>query len=360
MEPLATSPWKQRKLRYTTIVMLFALYAAHGRAQNPQQIVLPLATAKEQREILNVLDSRFAVLDQAVATPKFRDSFGSNVNPGRDFRGRTPIDDYRDFVLAPATRADIGEQRRRAVSDLDSGNLKVSEQELFEFGLKIKAQTALWLGITEYWTSVGPPPIWSPFREVLRSNGIEPHDIDRFDALSKIFRQQISLGKFAEAMNRTWPKLVALQVEAAKSDSAALDQLDPHKIKRLYASNLRGRCPHVMVRIPEDASVGLDPTQPQPSLVYPAEARGQRETGTVYVGSIISKEGCAQLASVFGSSGYELLDRAAVDHVMKLHFRPTKIQGVTEEGTVVVPIKFEMVETRRGAPIVAPTPDQDL
>jgi TonB family protein len=328
--------------------MLFVLFAISARGQSPQQIKVPLATASEQREILSVLDSRLKVLEQALATPKFRNSAtGGSVKVDADFRVRTPIDDYRDFVLTTTVRADIGELRQRAVSDLDSGNLKVSEQELFDLGLKINAQTALWHDITEYWTSVGPPQIWRPFREVLKSNGVEPHYSDRFDALSQTFRQQISHGEFAVAMNRTWPKLVALQTEVAKADSAALDELDPRKIKRLYEINLHGRCSRVAARTPADTSVGLDPTQPQPSLVYPPDARRQRETGTVYVGSIISKEGCARLSSVFGSSGYELLDRAAVDHVMNMRFQPPRRQGVAEEGTLVVPIRFEMVDEEK-------------
>jgi TonB family protein len=349
MESLVMGFWNRRKLLYRTFTVLLALVVYSARGQSQQRIEIPLPTATEQREILRVLDSRFEILEQLAANPpNFRNStLGNSVKVDGDFRGRTPSDDWRDFVLTPTTRADIAEIRRRAVSDLDRGNLKVSARELFELGLKIKAQTALCHDIIEYWTSVGPPQVWRPFRDLLKSNGIEPHETDRFDALSQTFRQQISLGEFAVAMNRTWPKLVALQVEVAKSDSASLDQLDAHKIKRLYVVNLRGRCSRVAAQTPADTSVGLDPTQPQPSLVYPPDARQQRETGTVYVGTIISKKGCARLASVFGSSGYELLDRAAIDHVMNMRFQPPKTQGVAEEGTLVVPIRFEMVDAEK-------------
>jgi TonB family protein len=64
----------------------------------------------------------------------------------------------------------------------------------------------------------------------------------------------------------------------------------------------------------------------------------------VQVGLIVTAGGCVRIASVFASSGYESLDRAAVDHVAAMRFLPAEQDGVAVERTSAVPIAFKLSE----------------
>jgi protein TonB len=61
--------------------------------------------------------------------------------------------------------------------------------------------------------------------------------------------------------------------------------------------------------------------------VYPAEAQTLGQNGTVVVMIHVSENGIATGADVVESSGFEVLDRAAVTAVLKWHFRPAMQEG---------------------------------
>ena len=63
--------------------------------------------------------------------------------------------------------------------------------------------------------------------------------------------------------------------------------------------------------------------------IYPTDAQTLGQNGTVVVLIHVSENGVATGADVVESSGFEVLDRAAVTAVLKWHFRPAMRDGRT-------------------------------
>lgn len=77
-----------------------------------------------------------------------------------------------------------------------------------------------------------------------------------------------------------------------------------------------------------------------PKPVYPAVSKRLGEQGKVIVRVLIGTDGTAQDAQVRESSGYERLDRAALETVRKWRYVPGKRAGVPEAMWFNVPINF--------------------
>lgn len=77
-----------------------------------------------------------------------------------------------------------------------------------------------------------------------------------------------------------------------------------------------------------------------PSPAYPGMSRRLGEQGTVIVRALIGADGNAQKAEVQQSSGFERLDRAAVEAALKWRYVPGKRAGVAEAMWFKVPLRF--------------------
>ena len=77
---------------------------------------------------------------------------------------------------------------------------------------------------------------------------------------------------------------------------------------------------------------------PQPD--YPRLSRQRGEQGRVVVNVLIGVDGNAQKAELITSSGFERLDRAALDTVRGWRYVPGKRGGVPEAMWYAVPIQF--------------------
>lgn len=77
-----------------------------------------------------------------------------------------------------------------------------------------------------------------------------------------------------------------------------------------------------------------------PKPVYPPASKRLGEQGKVIVRVLIAADGTAQDAEVRQSSGYERLDRAALETVRKWRYVPGKRAGVPEAMWFNVPINF--------------------
>lgn len=77
-----------------------------------------------------------------------------------------------------------------------------------------------------------------------------------------------------------------------------------------------------------------------PKPVYPPASKRLGEQGKVIVRVLIGTDGTAQDAEVRQSSGYERLDRAALETVRKWRYVPGKRAGVPEAMWFNVPINF--------------------
>lgn len=78
--------------------------------------------------------------------------------------------------------------------------------------------------------------------------------------------------------------------------------------------------------------------------VVPREARLNRWQGTVLLAVTVSPEGVPSLVELVRSTGYPLLDRAAIEAMWQWRFDPARRGGVPVEDRVAIPITFRIVD----------------
>lgn len=82
---------------------------------------------------------------------------------------------------------------------------------------------------------------------------------------------------------------------------------------------------------------------PQPS--YPEVARRRGWQGTVVLQLMLDEQGLPHSLQVHQSSGFEVLDRAALSSVREWRFRPAQVNGIAVAlNNVRVPIQFRLID----------------
>ena len=79
-----------------------------------------------------------------------------------------------------------------------------------------------------------------------------------------------------------------------------------------------------------------------PAPAYPSVSRRFGEQGRVLLRVLVSENGLAQSVQLDSSSGYEKLDRAAMEAVKKWSFIPARRSNQPVSAYVLVPIKFSL------------------
>ena len=77
-----------------------------------------------------------------------------------------------------------------------------------------------------------------------------------------------------------------------------------------------------------------------PAPAYPQSARSRRQQGKVIVRVVISPTGMPSSVDVLQTSGFDALDRAALDAVRRARFRPYAENGIAFEALVDIPFDF--------------------
>jgi len=102
---------------------------------------------------------------------------------------------------------------------------------------------------------------------------------------------------------------------------------------------------------PAPAPAGDPPLEPpryelaylnNPAPAYPPLARRAKEQGRVVLRVFVSASGIAQDVEVRTSSGYERLDRAAMEAVRRWRFAPARRGAETIATWALVPILFQL------------------
>jgi protein TonB len=75
---------------------------------------------------------------------------------------------------------------------------------------------------------------------------------------------------------------------------------------------------------------------------YPASARKTKQQGTVLLEIRVSSQGDAKSVAVEKSSGFEVLDEAAIEAVKQWKFIPARRGSSVVEANVIVPIEFKI------------------
>ncbi len=93
-------------------------------------------------------------------------------------------------------------------------------------------------------------------------------------------------------------------------------------------------------------STGLVAARPDylrnPPPPYPEFARQAHQEGTVRLSVEVSESGTASHVSISQSSGFSLLDTAALNAVKNWKFKPSMLGGIPQSSRVVVPVRFEL------------------
>jgi protein TonB len=85
-----------------------------------------------------------------------------------------------------------------------------------------------------------------------------------------------------------------------------------------------------------------------PLPAYPAIARRRAQQGTVTIRVLVGIDGIVQRAEIAESSGFDVLDDAAIETVRR-HWRfvPARSAGIPIESWVLVPIRFALTEANQ-------------
>lgn len=79
-----------------------------------------------------------------------------------------------------------------------------------------------------------------------------------------------------------------------------------------------------------------------PEPEYPLAARRRGQQGTVLLNITVNARGQATEISLKQSSGYELLDQAALQAVKTWEFEPARIRNLAMESKIEVPVRFKL------------------
>jgi len=79
-----------------------------------------------------------------------------------------------------------------------------------------------------------------------------------------------------------------------------------------------------------------------PSPAYPPMSKRLGEQGKVMLRVLIGPDGLPQKAEITRSSGFDRLDRAAIDYVMKCRYVPGKVGGVPQAMWYTAPVNYEL------------------
>jgi protein TonB len=137
---------------------------------------------------------------------------------------------------------------------------------------------------------------------------------------------------------------VSPSTEVATAGDVALPaavETAPRKAEGISSSNVSptaparsGPGPITVVATPRYRS------NPRPD--YPIVSRRRHEEGEARLTVTVSPDGRVLHVSLFKSSGYPLLDQAAVDAVRTWTFEPARASGIAVTSEVVVPVRYSL------------------
>jgi len=104
-----------------------------------------------------------------------------------------------------------------------------------------------------------------------------------------------------------------------------------------------GRTPATILCTIAHADYGKNPPP-----AYPAIARRRAQQGTVTIRVLVDIDGVVQRAEIAESSGFDVLDDAAIETVRRRwRFVPARSAGNPIESWVLVPIRFALTEANQ-------------
>ncbi len=81
-----------------------------------------------------------------------------------------------------------------------------------------------------------------------------------------------------------------------------------------------------------------------PELDYPLTARRRHQEGSVVVSVVVSAQGKVVRVALKNSSGFSILDDAALKAVRGWEFKPARKGAVAVESQIEVPVQFKLTD----------------
>lgn len=181
-------------------------------------------------------------------------------------------------------------------------------------------------------------PPRAPVEKIVQTPVVETHPpANQKPVASEVFPEPIPL---PEPVHTTAPQTVAVAT-IVKTIPRETSSETPPIVARSEGNS------------PKSTEVMITPTQPRgmvskpdfrrnPKPVYPAIARRRGWEGTVLVGVKVTTDGRAGEAWVKQSSGYAVLDEAAVKAALGYDYIPAIVDGVAIESRVEFEMPFEL------------------
>jgi protein TonB len=142
------------------------------------------------------------------------------------------------------------------------------------------------------------------------------------------------------------PAIVDSAAVDSAQPSATVDSSAPTPSVSVNTSNAHAAAAHTLVSAPAPASGIVASAKPRyrsnPAPDYPVPSRRRQEEGIVLLNVLVRPDGLAAAVSLNRSSGYPLLDRAALDAVNRWTFEPARAAGVPVSSTILIPIRFSL------------------
>ena len=156
----------------------------------------------------------------------------------------------------------------------------------------------------------------------------------------------IEESKSVKSPNGMVVERLSLSVEAKQSfNSKKIASSVSMKSKSLLAMTQAKRQTKQLGLLPPSAQVKVEakPDYIQnPPPPYPPLAKQMRQEGIVMLSVDVNKEGAPINIEIIKSSGYRLLDQAALKAVRYWKFQPGSIGNIPVESMVTVPIRFRL------------------
>lgn len=292
------------------------------------------ATARQLRDF----DSAFTRMQDGV-----REKLAAHPGVERDYRGRTFREDMSQWVMPESIRLTLAELRKNAAATAN----RVQAKQTLEFAHRIlRREFQRSQGVVGYWFTWPAGPHWRRhWNLIFEANRVpvEPPD-PALLAIEARMSGALDQGEFGVAANEARAMQEALD-EAMSRTADSFQQL----IRSV--PDFSARKTPCRPGVPPDPARSAATVDRSVSLetYYPSEAKRRGEQGALILRVRVDEKGCGTQVAVLVRSGFESIDRAALQWFEAARFSPGTRAGRPVVTDLIFKVRFRIIE-RRGKP----------
>lgn len=208
--------------------------------------------------------------------------------------------------------------------------------------LALSAAVSLHAGIAA-WAMMPSPPIAMPQQQVIHITMVAPTIIrqeQKPEPAREVKKEFPNIPPKEKGMVKVEPRRENVKETEKKPEKEEPKKLVRQQAKTQLTSGLQANnATEKKAAITEPvAAAYLNNPPPE----YPHIARRRKQQGMVMLDVRVSKEGAPEAIEISRSSGYDVLDEAALDAVRRWKFVPARRGSQLVEASVVVPVEFRI------------------